>query len=60
MEHYDPQSKTRFTLWCAEKMGFLPIRILKKNHKDDESLLNLTHFNNKKIYLYLDEEEESF
>lgn len=60
MEHYDPQTKNRFTLWCAEKMDFLPIRILKINHKGNESLLNLTHFNNKEIYLNIDEEEESF
>lgn len=61
IEHYDPQTKNRFTLWCAENMGFLPVRIRKINHKGKENLLNLTKFNNKKIYLNLDdEEEESF
>ena len=60
MEHYDPQTKHRFTLWCAENMGFLPVRILKINHKGNEDLLNLTQFNNKKIHLNLDEDEDSF
>lgn len=57
MEHYDPQTKHRFTLWCAENMGFLPIKILKVNHKGDENLLNLTQFNHKKIYLNMENEE---
>lgn len=57
MEHYDPQTKVRFTFWCAEKMGFLPIRISNINQKGDENLLNLNRFNQKKIYLELDEEE---
>ena len=60
MEHYDPQTKHRFTLWCAENMDFLPVRILKTNHKGNEDLLNLTQFNNKKYYLNLDEDEDSF
>ena len=57
MEHYDPQTKTRFTLWCAESMGFLPVRIQSINKKGDENLLNLTAFNQKKIYLDLFDEE---
>lgn len=59
MEHYNPQTKTRFTLWCAETMGFLPIRIRKINYKGNETLFNLTHFNQQAIDLILDEEEES-
>ena len=57
MEHFNPQTKVRFTLWCAEKMGFLPIRIQKINRKGDVNLLNLTQFNQKKLYLALPEEE---
>ena len=57
MEHYDPETKYRFTFWCAEDMGFLPIKISNINPKGDENLLNLTHFNNKPIHLSLDEEE---
>lgn len=56
MEHYNPQTKHRFTFWCAENMGFLPVRIRNINHKGDESLLNLYQFNQKRIYLELDEE----
>ena len=58
MEHYDPQTKTRFTLWCAENMGFLPIRIRKINYKGKVVLLNLTHFNQQAIDLILDEDED--
>lgn len=57
MEHYNPQTKERFTLWCAENMGFLPVRIQSINHKGDENLLNLTQFNQKEFYLDLPEEE---
>jgi hypothetical protein len=57
MEHYNPQTKERFTLWCAEDMGFLPVRILSNNRKGNKSLLNLTQFNQKKLYLELDEDE---
>lgn len=57
MEHYNPQTKHRFTFWCAEKMGFLPVRIRNINHKGDESLLNLTHFNHQAVYLNLDDDE---
>ncbi len=57
MEHYNPQTKHRFTFWCAENMGFLPVRIRNINHKGDENLLNLTHFNQQSIYLNLDSEE---
>lgn len=57
MEHYDPKTKARFTFWCAENMGFLPVRISNINQKGDENLLNLNHFNHKKIYLELDDEE---
>lgn len=57
MEHYNPQTKERFTLWCAENMGFLPIRIQNINRKGDENLLNLTQFNQKEFYLDLPEEE---
>ena len=56
--HYDPQTKTRFTLWCAENMGFLPIRIRKINYKGKVVLLNLTHFNQQAIDLILDEDED--
>ena len=57
MEHYNPQTKERFTLWCAEKMGFLPVRILSINRKGNENLLNLTHFNQKKFFLDFSEED---
>jgi len=57
IEHYDPQAKHRFTFWCAEDMGFLPIRIRNINHKGDEKLLNLTHFNKEKFYLEMEDEE---
>ena len=57
MEHYDPKTKARFTFWCAENMGFLPIRIRNINQKGDENLINLTHFNQKKIFLNLEDEE---
>lgn len=57
IEHYNPQTKVRFTLWCAENMGFLPIRIQKINRKGDTNLLDLTQFNQQKFYLTLDEEE---
>ena len=57
MEHYDPQSKKRFTFWCAEKLGFLPVRIRKIDHKGKETLLNLIQFNHKALEISLDEEE---
>jgi hypothetical protein len=57
MEHYDPQTKYRFTLWCAENMRFLPIRILNITPKGDKKLLNLTHFNQKAFFLALEDEE---
>lgn len=53
MEHYDPDTKRRFTFWCAENLGFLPIRILNINEKGDENLINLTHLNQKAINLHL-------
>lgn len=56
MEHYNPQTKHRFTFWCAEKMGFLPVRIRNINHKGDENLFNLTQFNQQAIYLNLENE----
>ena len=58
IEHYNPETKKRFTFWCAESMGFLPVRILNVKDNDDEVLLNLTHYNNKEIALELNEEEE--
>jgi len=58
MEHYDPQTKQRFTFWCAENMNFLPIRIRNINHKGDENLLNLTHFNHQVISMSVYTEEE--
>ena len=58
MEHYDPQKKHRFTFWCAENMNFLPVRIRNINHKGDESLLNLTHFNQQPISLSVYTEED--
>ena len=57
MEHYDPATKYRFTFWCAENMGFLPVRIRNINPKGDENLLNLTHFNQKPIHLNLYEDD---
>ena len=57
MEHFDPQTKYRFTFWCAESMGFLPIRIRNINPKGDENLLNLTHFNQKAIQLSMETEQ---
>lgn len=51
MEHFNPQTKERFTLWCAEDLGFLPIKIQSTNSKGDENLLNLTRFNKKQIHL---------
>lgn len=57
MEHYNPETKERFTLWCDEKLGFLPIRIQSINAKGNENLLNLTQFNKKKFYLEFAEEE---
>jgi len=58
MEHYDPKTKTRFTLWCAENMDFLPIRIRKINYKGKVVLFNLTHFNQQAIDLILDDDED--
>ena len=58
MEHYDPKTNRRFTFWCAEKLGFLPIRILNISKKGDENLLNLTHLNQKAIKLHLENEED--
>lgn len=57
MEHYDPETKYRFTFWCAENMGFLPVRIRNINPKGDENLLNLTQFNQNPIHLNLYEED---
>ncbi len=57
MEHYDPKTSKRFTLWCAEKLDFLPVRIRKINHKGKETLLNLTQFNQKTLDIPLEEEE---
>lgn len=56
MEHYNPATKHRFTFWCAEKMGYLPVRIQKINHKGDKDVFNLIRFNKKRIYLNLQEE----
>ena len=58
IEHYNPKTQKRFTFWCAESMGFLPVRILNVKANGDEVLLNLTHYNNKEINLDIDEEEE--
>ena len=57
MEHYNPETKHRFTLWCAEELGYLPIRIRSINHKGDENLFNLTQYNQRAIYLNLDNNE---
>lgn len=57
MEHFNPETKERFTLWCVENMGFLPIRIHSINRKGNETLLNLTRFNQKIFNLELPEEE---
>lgn len=58
MEHYNAQKGHRFTFWCAPEMEFLPVRIRNINHKGDENLFNLSHYNNKAIYLNLEDEEE--
>ncbi len=60
MEYYNPETKYRFTFWCAENMGFLPVRIRNINPKGDENLLNLTHINQKEIHLNLDDNEDEF
>ena len=57
MEHYDAGKRHRFTFWCAPEMAFLPVRIRTINHKGDENLFNLSHYNNKAIYLNLEDEE---
>ncbi|MFK5912832.1 MAG: DUF3108 domain-containing protein [Woeseiaceae bacterium] len=57
IEHFDDKKNKRITLWCAEKMGFLPIRINIINDKGDENLLNLNHFNNKPLALELEDED---
>lgn len=57
MEHYDPETKYRFTFWCAEDMGFLPIKISNINPKGDENSLILTHFNHNEINLNFDNED---
>ena len=54
MEYFDPKENFRFTFWCAENMGFLPIKIQNINHKGDKKVFNLTHFNKKPLYLDLD------
>ena len=53
MEHFDPQSRHRFTFWCAEEMNFLPVRIRNIKQNGDEILLNLTHFNQKPVNIPL-------
>lgn len=53
MEHFDPQSKYRFTFWCAEEMNFLPVRISNIKQNGDEILLNLTHYNQKPVNMPL-------
>jgi hypothetical protein len=57
IEHTNPKTKKRFTLWCAEGMEFLPVRIVNTKANGDEVLLNLTHYNNKEISLDMDEDE---
>ena len=57
MEYFDQKKKQRITIWCAPEMDYLPIRIININSNGDENLLHLTHFNNKPVYLSLDEEE---
>lgn len=58
MEHYNAQTKHRFTFWCAENMGFLPVRIRNINKKGDEKLLNLTRFNHQAVYLNMESNKE--
>ena len=58
MEHYDPEKKHRFTFWCDPEMEFLPVRIRTINQKGDENLFNLSRYNNKQIYLNLEDEED--
>ena len=57
MEHYNPKTKERFTLWCVEDLGFLPVRIHSINRKGNETLLNLTLFNQKIYNLELSEQD---
>jgi len=56
MEHYNPETKNRFTFWCADKMDFIPVKIRKINHKGDEDVFNLTMYKQQKIYLNLENE----
>ena len=56
MEHYDPIKNIRFTLWCAEKLNFLPVKISQIKENGDETLLTLTELNSKKVYLNFDNE----
>ncbi len=58
LEYHEPGSKLRFTVWCAEKMGFLPVRIASITPHGDENLLLLNAYNRKKIYIDYDLEEE--
>lgn len=60
MEHFDPESKYRFTFWCAETMDFLPIRIRNVKNNGDEIVLNLSEFNQKAIYLDLENDDSGF
>jgi hypothetical protein len=57
IEHTNPKTKTRFTFWCAESMGFLPVRIVKVKANGDEVLLNMTEYNHKPLQLELNNEE---
>ena len=57
MEHYDAKTNNRFTLWCAEDFEFLPVKILKINHKGNENLLKLTRLNQKAVHLSSKDEE---
>ena len=59
MEQYDPQSKSRFTFWCAENMQFLPVRIRNIKTNGDEITLNLTHFNHQAIYLQTENDDDN-
>lgn len=57
IEHTNPNTKDRFTFWCVESMGFLPVRILNVKNNGDQVLLNLSHFNQKEIHLKMDEDD---
>ena len=57
IEHTNPNTKDRFTFWCVESMGFLPVRIQNIKDNGDKVLLNLTHFNQEEFHIKIDEDD---